>query len=94
MIVIVIVITHRLFDLHEARSHAERLRDEYVRNAPPTALALHFARVRGHELLAVFFCNSLSMYELEREEHIMTHGQLEEALLVRVILLTRDNFAI
>jgi len=44
MIVIVIVITHRLFDLHEARSHAERLRDEYVRNAspPPTASAPHF----------------------------------------------------
>jgi len=32
------------------------------------------------------------MYELEREEHIMTHGQLEEALLVRVILVTCDKY--
>ncbi len=30
----------------------------------------------------LYFCNILRMYELEREEHIMTHGQLEEALSV------------
>ena len=40
-----------LFDLHEARSHAERLRDEY---------------------------------ELEREEHIVTHSQLEEVFMYSV----------
>ena len=31
-------------------------------------------------LAPMIYCNTLLMYELEREEHIVTHSQLEEAL--------------
>jgi hypothetical protein len=34
----------------------------------------------AHPLAAMIYCNTLFMYELEREEHIITHSQLEEAL--------------
>ncbi len=36
----------RLFDLHEARSHAERLRDECTTRPCPSELLSHFLHVR------------------------------------------------